>query len=60
MHLLASKLGPEIYDVLGLARPDPRLQAIIAYWGRIPDPVKLELVERAERAASEPATEKVE
>jgi len=28
---IADKLGPEIYDLLGLPRPDPRLQAIISY-----------------------------
>lgn len=41
--LLASKLGPEIYDVLGMPRPDSRLQRIIANWGRIPPEGRREL-----------------
>jgi transcriptional regulator with XRE-family HTH domain len=29
---IAAKLGPEIYDVLGLARPDPQLKQLTAVW----------------------------
>jgi transcriptional regulator with XRE-family HTH domain len=29
---LALKLGPEIYDVLGLARPDSQLKQLTAVW----------------------------
>lgn len=29
---IATQLGPEVYDVLGLARPDPRLKEIISRW----------------------------
>lgn len=28
----AEKLGPEVYDVLGLARPDPQLQELTSMW----------------------------
>lgn len=29
---IAEKLGPEVYDVLGLARPDPQLQKLTSMW----------------------------
>ena len=29
---LAARLGPEIYDLLGLQRPDPLLQRLQAHW----------------------------
>ena len=29
---LADKLGPEVYDVLGLARPDPQLKRLTSVW----------------------------
>jgi hypothetical protein len=32
---LYPKLGPEIYDVLGLPRPDPQLQYILQNWGKL-------------------------
>lgn len=32
---LANFLGPEVYDLLGLERPNPDLQAIIARWDRL-------------------------
>jgi len=33
--VLASRLGLEIYDILGLPRPHPTLQKIIAAWGEM-------------------------
>jgi len=48
-NLLAAKLGPEIYDVLGLPRPDPMLQAIIRSWGNIPEPRRRRMADEAER-----------
>ncbi|MGI6730456.1 MAG: helix-turn-helix domain-containing protein [Anaerovoracaceae bacterium] len=32
LEKIAAKLGPEIYDVLGLARPDPQLKQLTAVW----------------------------
>lgn len=32
---LAASLGPEVYDLLGLERPDPLLQAVIDNWKRL-------------------------
>lgn len=37
VELLASKLGPEIYDILGLQRPDPKLQEVIRNWSEAPE-----------------------
>lgn len=48
---LAAKLGPEIYDVLGLPRPDERLGKIIEVWGRLSEAEREALAERAEQAA---------
>lgn len=49
VRLLAAKLGPEIYDVLGQPRPDPRLQALIDAWGRLPEATKDELAARVDQ-----------
>ena len=35
IKLLAKKLGPEIYDILGLTRPDPDLAYINNNWDKI-------------------------
>jgi|GEM_PF-6379234 len=34
---IAEKFGLEIYDLLGLQRPDPKLQAVIRNWSEAPD-----------------------
>lgn len=47
--LIAEKLGPEIYDLLDIPRPDPRLQAIIRQWGNLPEYIKDDLLKRAEQ-----------
>lgn len=41
---LADKLGPQVYDVLGLARPDHRLAEIRAAYDAIPEQDRDELV----------------
>ena len=49
--LLADKLGPGVYDVLGLARPmtDDRLRLINEHWDDLPDSTKDALAEQAGR-----------
>lgn len=38
---LADKLGPEVYDVLGLARPDPQLKRLTSVWHLLsPDQIR--------------------
>lgn len=46
IELLASKLGPEIYDALGIPRPDPVLTGIIQNWYAIPARKRRELAEQ--------------
>jgi len=58
VELLAEKLGDEVYDVLGIARPDPRLQAIMKLWGRLSDEIRQGLFEEAERLAAHGADDK--
>ena len=43
----AAKLGPEVYDVLGLARPDPQLQALTAVWHELDDEIKQTILDLA-------------
>lgn len=35
VHKLATRLGPEVYDILGLQIPDPRLRFISRNWARL-------------------------
>jgi hypothetical protein len=42
---LADKLGPEIYDVAGVPRPDPLLQSLIRRWGEFSDEAKGRIAE---------------
>jgi hypothetical protein len=50
LEAIASKLGPEIYDVLEMPRPDPRLQAIMAEWKNLPEEEKNKVKRIAERS----------
>lgn len=44
---LAEKLGPEIYDLLGLQRPDQDLQFLARHWHQLSDNLKKEITETA-------------
>ena len=44
VHVLAEKLGNEIYDVLGFQRPDPALQKLIAKWEVLSDQEQREIL----------------
>lgn len=35
VHKMAKQLGPEIYDVLGLVRPDPQTQELMTLLGQL-------------------------
>lgn len=52
VHLLADKLGPDIYAIVGMTPPDPRLAAIVKYWGKLSEAKKAELYAEAERLAA--------
>lgn len=45
-----AQLGLEIYDLLGIERPDPTLKVVTENWELVPDELKRELVEAVERA----------
>ncbi len=53
IELLASKLGPEIYDVLGLPRPDPNLKKVIQGWGALPAKERRALANRVGQYAGQ-------
>ena len=45
---IADKLGLEVYDVLGLERPDPILFYIQKHWDELPEEAQRTLLEQAE------------
>ena len=49
VHKLAKQLGPEVYDVLGLQRPDPQLVLITRNWSLLTDEQKSILVETVKK-----------
>lgn len=53
---IAAALGPEIYDLLSLPRPDPHLKLVIARWGLLPDDLRQEIVAKVERAEARGTT----
>lgn len=44
MELIAIKLGPEVYDLLGLQRPDEVLQRLQREWDRLTEEQKVRMV----------------
>jgi len=53
---LADKLGLEVYDALGLERPDPMLHYIQKNWDDLPMEVQREILEKAEAYAAKNGT----
>jgi len=47
---IAAALGPEIYDLLNLPRPDPLLDLIVRKWGTLSNAVQQEIAATVERA----------
>jgi transcriptional regulator with XRE-family HTH domain len=58
IQTLSSKLGPEIYDVLGLERPDPDLVFIAQQWDNLDPATRRHLREQAEKFASKNDTQR--
>ena len=56
VHL--SKLGPEIFDLLGLKRPHPLLLIIMQKWGNVPDDAQKQIVQDVLRAEERGAVER--
>jgi transcriptional regulator with XRE-family HTH domain len=50
IEILASKLGMEVYDALGLPRPDPDLLFIQTAWGELDEDTRKRLRDLAEDA----------
>lgn len=46
---LAQRLGPEVYDILGLQDPDPKLRFIARNWGRLTSEQQQQLLAAAEK-----------
>lgn len=46
---LADKLGLEVYDYLGIPRPDPNLHYIQQGWGRLSEKERIALREQTEK-----------
>ncbi len=44
---IADNLGPEIYDILGLARPDPQLQELTSIWHKLDQETKDKILQTA-------------
>jgi len=53
---IADRLGLEVYDVLGLDRPDPMLHYIQKHWDKLPIEVQHEILEKAEAYAADNGT----
>lgn len=49
IHKLADRLSPDIYDILGLQKPDPKLQFISRNWTRLSTHQQESLIEGMER-----------
>jgi transcriptional regulator with XRE-family HTH domain len=49
IELIADKLGPEIYDLMDMPRPDPNLVYIIKHWGALDDTMRLAIREQTEK-----------
>lgn len=47
-QIMAEKLGPEIYDILGLAHPDPLLKYITHNWHKLDEEKQNQIREEVE------------
>lgn len=54
---LGELFGPEIYDILGLNRPDPDLQRLTKIWKHIPENIRQSLLEQGEKYTQEDGDE---
>jgi transcriptional regulator with XRE-family HTH domain len=52
IELLANKLGNEVYEVLGLPKPDPDLTRLNQIWPHIPEAMRRSIVTQAEQYLS--------
>ncbi len=52
IELLATELGSEVYEVLGLPKPDPDLTRLNQIWPHIPEAMRRSIVKQAEQYLS--------
>ena len=52
LRVLSSRLGPEVYDVLGLDRPDPDLAFIEQQWQNLTPQARRAIRQQAEQYAA--------
>ncbi|MBI5964898.1 MAG: helix-turn-helix transcriptional regulator [Chloroflexi bacterium] len=50
---LAAYLGPEIYDMLGMPRPDPDLERLNKIWQHLPDKMRQAILKQGEKFVAE-------
>ena len=53
LRVLSAKLGPEVYDVLGLDRPDPDLAYITQHWEELDPDTRRRLRAQTEKYAAQ-------
>ncbi|NUM48740.1 MAG: helix-turn-helix transcriptional regulator [Anaerolineales bacterium] len=58
VHKIAVTLGPEVYDLLGLARPDPRLKEIVSRWHELSDEKQIAFLKEFQKVLTKNETEK--
>jgi len=58
IRILAAKLGPEVYDVLGLDRPDPDLAYITQHWEELDPDTRRRLRAQMEKYAAQHDTKR--
>ena len=51
--LIANKLGDEIYDLIGVPRPDPALRRMSTFWSQLTPDQQRGIAEKVERYARE-------
>lgn len=51
IDILAAKLGPEVYDLLGLQRPDPQVSKIVAWFTSLPEEARKKAEELMQQLA---------
>ena len=52
---LAARLGPEVYDLLGLQRPDPDIHRLVSLFGEMDEQGKQDLLQAAEQIKKQKA-----
>lgn len=57
IDIIAKSLGPEIYDILGLARPDKQLQELTSKWHTLDQTTKDKILSIAEKGEDYQANE---